>query len=187
MDLRIVKTRRAIREAFLQLRATTKLEQVKVKDICDLAFINKTTFYKHYQDVFLLSEELEMELANRVWEDFALKGELLTDPEGFLADMRAAMEKHLPEIRQVYQGRMNVYFSQMETRLITLYTASARTDLDQILLIFVLAGVMRAFRELRVEGKFGKDVLLQGVVTLIRSLPVQMDRQNQGQAAPKLK
>ena len=44
MDIRIEKTERAIRNAFLELRAAKPLEKITVKELCSLACINKSTF-----------------------------------------------------------------------------------------------------------------------------------------------
>ena len=62
MDIRIEKTERAIKQAFLTLRAKKPLEKIKVKDLCALACINKSTFYAHYQDIFALSTKMEQDL-----------------------------------------------------------------------------------------------------------------------------
>lgn len=70
MDLRIVKTKKAIREAFLQVRKTTPLEKMKVRDLCRIALINKSTFYNHYEDVFALSEEMENEILEQCMNGF---------------------------------------------------------------------------------------------------------------------
>ena len=43
MDIRIEKTERAIRNAFLELRAAKPLEKITVKELCSLACINKST------------------------------------------------------------------------------------------------------------------------------------------------
>ena len=54
LDIRIEKTERAIKQAFMTLRAGKPLEKIKVKELCDLACINKSTFYAHYQDIYAL-------------------------------------------------------------------------------------------------------------------------------------
>ena len=56
MDLRIQKTEKAIKNAFLELRAGKPLEKITVKELCGLALINKSTFYSHYDDIYALSE-----------------------------------------------------------------------------------------------------------------------------------
>lgn len=56
MDLRIQKTLREIRRAFLSLAAEKPLERITVKELCDRALINKATFYSHYDNLDLLIE-----------------------------------------------------------------------------------------------------------------------------------
>ena len=48
MDIRIEKTDRAIEKAFMELRARQPLEKIRIKDLCTLAKVNKSTFYAHY-------------------------------------------------------------------------------------------------------------------------------------------
>ena len=59
MDLRTRKTRRALRGAFLEMRATRPLEKVTVRELCERAEISKATFYLHYHSVVDLSRELQ--------------------------------------------------------------------------------------------------------------------------------
>ena len=61
MDLRIEKTKKAIRNAFIELRTKKPLEKITVKELCALACINKSTFYSHYEDIYALSEAMEQE------------------------------------------------------------------------------------------------------------------------------
>ena len=48
MDLRIQKTRAAIKSAFLELRRKKPIEKITVTELAKLAEINKATFYLHY-------------------------------------------------------------------------------------------------------------------------------------------
>ena len=74
MDLRVTKTQRAIRAAFLELREKKPLEKITVKELCQRAEIHKSTFYDHYADVYALSDALETQVVESV-----LQG--LTHPE----------------------------------------------------------------------------------------------------------
>ena len=51
-DLRIVKSKRDLRNAMLTLLQTRTFDSITVKEICDLALINRMTFYKHYEDKY---------------------------------------------------------------------------------------------------------------------------------------
>lgn len=72
MDIRIEKTDRAIEKAFLELRAKTPLEKIKIKDLCALACVNKSTFYAHYEDIYALSDQLEKSSLRTSWPAFWL-------------------------------------------------------------------------------------------------------------------
>ena len=61
MDLRKKKTEKAIKNAFIELRARKPLEKITVKELCAEACINKSTFYAHYADIYDLSESMEKE------------------------------------------------------------------------------------------------------------------------------
>ena len=62
-DLRIRYTRKVIREAFLKLLKEKPLARITVKEVCDLAQINRGTFYKHYLDCYDLMDKLQDEAA----------------------------------------------------------------------------------------------------------------------------
>ncbi|MGN0334101.1 MAG: TetR/AcrR family transcriptional regulator [Lachnospiraceae bacterium] len=62
MDLRVKRTKKNIRDAFLTLRSKKDLEKITVTELADLAGINKATFYLHYKDIYDLSERIEDEL-----------------------------------------------------------------------------------------------------------------------------
>ena len=61
-DLRIVKTKTAIRTAFVELLSEKSFEEITVKDILEKAVINRTTFYRHYTDKYDLAQKVSDEL-----------------------------------------------------------------------------------------------------------------------------
>ena len=79
MDLRVKKTKNSIINAFLKLRAKKSLERITVKELSDLAEINKATFYLHYKDIYDLSETLENELFERVFNNIEHPNSALSD------------------------------------------------------------------------------------------------------------
>jgi len=51
-DLRIIKTHKALTEAFLQLLGEKRFEEVTVNELCDRAMVRRATFYKHFADKY---------------------------------------------------------------------------------------------------------------------------------------
>ncbi|WKB35713.1 TetR/AcrR family transcriptional regulator [Terrilactibacillus sp. S3-3] len=57
-DLRVLKTRDAIKSHFLDLLLNKSFTDITVKDIADAARIGRGTFYLHYKDKFDLLDQL---------------------------------------------------------------------------------------------------------------------------------
>lgn len=66
-------TKNMIQKSLLALLKEEKLNRVSVKAICQMADINRSTFYSHYQDVFHLVEQMEADLIQKVMKKINLK------------------------------------------------------------------------------------------------------------------
>ncbi len=60
-DLRVRYTRKVIQEAFWTLLKEKPLAKITVKEVCELAQINRGTFYKHYLDCYDLLDKMQEE------------------------------------------------------------------------------------------------------------------------------
>ena len=83
MDLREKKTKRNIRNAFIELRAHKPLERISVKELAELAEISKATFYLHYKDIYDLSDQLQKEVITDVLTSLEHPDLFLTDTPAF--------------------------------------------------------------------------------------------------------
>lgn len=72
-DLRIQKTRKVLRESILALLKDRPLEKITVKDICEHAMINRMTFYKHYEDKYLLLDDAINEIKDSIMNQIPKK------------------------------------------------------------------------------------------------------------------
>lgn len=61
-DSRSQYTLAMIRKSFLSLLKQKPIEKIKVKEICDLANINRATFYRYYNNQYELLSSIEEEL-----------------------------------------------------------------------------------------------------------------------------
>lgn len=98
-DLRVVKTIEGIKAAFERLICEKDYEKITVKELCDLARINKKTFYHYYETLDALLAEMQTELSAEFLErvkDYQLPEELdKVNREFFLfsSEQGAAYEK----------------------------------------------------------------------------------------------
>lgn len=62
VDRRVRKTKKLIRDALTELMRKKSVKDITVRELSDLADINRGTFYTHYKDVFDLLEQIEQEM-----------------------------------------------------------------------------------------------------------------------------
>lgn len=55
------KTKNQIKDSLLQLLEEKHIDKISVKELCEVADINRGTFYFHYHDIYELLTELENE------------------------------------------------------------------------------------------------------------------------------
>ena len=80
MDLRTERTRRSIANAYLELKKQKAIEKITVKELSELAYINKATFYTHYGDIYDLADQLENEFMDSIINDLPHPESIITDP-----------------------------------------------------------------------------------------------------------
>ena len=57
-DRRVRKTEQAIKSAFTKLLLEKDITDITIKELCDNADINKSTFYLHYKDIYDCADSL---------------------------------------------------------------------------------------------------------------------------------
>ena len=113
-DLRVVKTREAIRSAFLELLAEKPVRRITVTELTRRARIAKGTFYLHYRDVYDLHEQLVSQAFEETFVDIERVSTIFHDAERFVNDYQDAVDHIGPEIaliirtihRQQYQRQL---------------------------------------------------------------------------------
>lgn len=63
-----IRSKRLIREAFIDLLKEKDLDKITVTDIVTRADINRGTFYAHYQDIRAVIEQIENEILKKMLE-----------------------------------------------------------------------------------------------------------------------
>lgn len=70
-DHRVRVTRMLLRKAFLELLSRKPIQSISVRELCEEAGINRSTFYAHYKDVYDLREQIETEMLSDFQEALA--------------------------------------------------------------------------------------------------------------------
>ena len=147
-DLRVYKTKKAIREAFLELRKTKPLEKIKVGDVCDLAMCIRATFYRYYQDIYDLNNQLEDEAINRLVSTFEDKEALLFKTESYLKALYISLEQNYDYYYTLFHDRKDVLTIKIEKQTLEFYkTRYANNMEEEILISFIIHGILYTIDE----------------------------------------
>lgn len=71
-DKRSVRTRAAIESALLELLKDHALDCITIKNVCETAQVNRTTFYLHYTSTLDVLENIREEFINHILENYGL-------------------------------------------------------------------------------------------------------------------
>lgn len=90
------KTKRKISDAFITLYMEENIDKITIKEITELAEINRTTFYDHYIDVYDVLDQLEAELLTVIDQNIELLVSHLKhmSPDSFFTIILSIFQEH---------------------------------------------------------------------------------------------
>ena len=152
VDIRIARTDRAIEQAFMELREKTPLEKIRIKDLCSLACINKSTFYAHYEDIYALANALENKLVEEILASVPRTHDAvaLRQAETLTRELFQAFTRNQRAVNILFSGsRQGIFVDSIEKGLRQRFREADPTfaaDLNRdILLSFCVQGCFYAF------------------------------------------
>ena len=92
-DLRVIKTRRIIREALIGLLAEKEISHITITELSQRAMINRKTFYRHYDSVAEVVSELENEILSEFSETLKSSNTSCLDVAGVISDISALIQR----------------------------------------------------------------------------------------------
>ena len=118
-DLRVARTRKAIRTAFEEMAPRLGLGKITVKALAEQAGINRKTFYLHYETLDALYDEVMTEIMDDYFENYETTPEIPEDLDGharrfflFLAGQSKVVEELVCQ-PSYYDFGERVYREQM--------------------------------------------------------------------------
>lgn len=105
-DLRIIKTRKALYQAFLKLMKSKPFEQIKVSDICNEALVNRSTFYDHYTDKYDLLEEYINSLKDTLTNEITKEDNIEKNTKKYYMEIIKLLLYHIEKEKDTYVSIM---------------------------------------------------------------------------------
>lgn len=155
-DRRVVKTKRAIHQAFARALSEKELNDVTVRDIAELADINRKTFYNYYAGVYAVLDEIENEIIGTL--ESALGGidfrEAMSHPYLVFEKLTAIINTDLDFYGHLLSMQGNVSLISKIVRLLKQKTRQAmltqlpvREETIDVLLDFTFSGMLTVYQQ----------------------------------------
>ena len=109
MDQREIKTKRAIKNAFLILRAQKPIEKITIRELAALAEISKATFYLHYQDIYDLSEQIGKEVLTNILNSISRPENVLEKPDVFTREITTGFFSQINLIQLLFSVPRRIF------------------------------------------------------------------------------
>ena len=77
------KSQEQIEKIFLQLIQKKNIDEISVSTICEIANLNRSTFYSNYIDIYDLAEKIKYQMAEE-FAEFQLSNNSKHNPDGYL-------------------------------------------------------------------------------------------------------
>ena len=153
-DRRIIKSKKAIKKAFMSILATKDINDITIKNIADLADVDRKTVYNYYNGTYEILNEIENEMVstiNDAVESLDLEGNL---------DQQINIFRKITEVInddfEFYSILMKLnYDSQLIKKLISLFSEYAKKILNKFKLpngvsveyasTFIASGVLNTY------------------------------------------
>jgi AcrR family transcriptional regulator len=129
MDIREIKTKRAIYNAFMKMRSESTLEEIKVKSLAAEAEISKATFYLHYRDIYDLSEQLQKELIREILCCVSDPALFLTSPRQSFIELEKAFYLQKDKVIILFSGKQELRLAAILEQEIKEAVFKARPEL----------------------------------------------------------
>lgn len=145
-DRRVVRTREAIREAFFTLLEEKPVEKITVRELCELANINRTSFYDHYLDYPDFLASIEKEFAENMLTQY---DELYVREDYAEETMRKYLHliRHSREIKLLFssigsQSAQKIFEAALKERTIPVWlqTGKIMPEQAEFLFRFIVSG-----------------------------------------------
>ena len=154
-DRRVIRTKRAIRNALATLLTQKDYNDITIKDIADTADINRKTFYNYYRGIYQVVEEIENELIGQLDEliEETSFETYIEDPSSSLKKLNAILNEdlefygHLFSIKDgsaLMQKVVDFFKAKTKEALLT-HVKEADENLLSILLDYSITGIIAVY------------------------------------------
>lgn len=139
---RVRMTKKLLKESLIELMKDSHLHSVTIKDICDGADVNRSTFYRHYETQFDLYDDIINDIANDIEVILQTECGETRDICLFLTKVLEYIEKNRETFLVVLSDKGSLSVGETFNRITGKFLpAESTTELGTYIAQFVAAGM----------------------------------------------
>ena len=162
-DLRFQKTELLIKNAYFKLKKRGSTI-VKVKDLCDLAMINKSTFYAHYETIEFLHKAVCMEFVTKILSQIPNFESIQNQTREIVYSILGAFVEKFDTVEKLYGGDLHALVHDIEIVLMAQFAESSLSEDDVLAIRFCIGGAFRLLAAEKDAVRIQKTIELIGKV-----------------------
>lgn len=176
IDPRTRKTKRAIRNAFAKLLTEKDVDRITIREIAELAEINRKTFYRYYGGIYQVVDEIEDEIVRAletVLKDVDLN-EALKEPYLIFERLTAIINTDIDFYGYLLSMRKNVSLVSKVTAMMKEKTKQAlieQIDIDEhladVILEYASAGMISVYQKWIISGRRDSIESISDIISLM--------------------
>lgn len=178
-DLRILKTKKALFEALINLIKDNEFENIKVQDICKKALVNRSTFYSHYNDKYDLLSDFINSLKTELAAELSKNKNIINTKEYYLEMIRLILN-YIDQNKDLYYSIIMINRNSIIMDMLidaTVKDVNERLEIDNIgkdevpidifstFYLGAVSGILILW--LRTKDKYTKEEILEYINKLI--------------------
>lgn len=121
---RVSMTKNLLKESLLELLKEKSLQKITIKEICENADVNRSTFYLHYADQFALCNEIENDSVEKINDCLVKVSKKENRTQGlseFLYYMKTNSELFKILFRPDFNNSFRVRFTEIAVKMLAEY------------------------------------------------------------------
>lgn len=155
MDRRTIRTKRAIINAFAELLTIKDINEITIKEVADLADINRKTFYRYYSGTHEIIEEIENEIVSAFEKELRdiSPQEAMTNPYALFTRLTAILNRDIDFYGNLFRAKNRENLSKklaeiLKGRMIDYYSSDSGLSESTIGIAadFIFSGMLAVYR-----------------------------------------
>ena len=166
MDKRVENTHKTLFKVIYKMIIQEGIKKPSVKEICDRANINKSTFYRNFSDLDNLLKSAIKKLAITVIEQIPSAGKLFENPYATLTEGKVVSDKFKKEFTFISNNSYYLsVFKETFEKVILSRLSNTKNPKSMAVIVFVINGVAETIARFGFTDKVMAD-LSQAILSI---------------------